>query len=216
MEEGATVKKQIVNFIQVVMSPNPSSTLSAPCTAKLQLHFPTTISCWQTHIQKYPMAQALPWTPVAPGRLSWGPSGARFQQSQAPGARRRRQDERSAEPWSESEKCSSPLRLLETRAFNLIAAKWEKWLSASRWSGVIIALPDVHASSAACFLFYISLEVAESGLNLCPERSRALLHVAETFSSGTEWKQLQGYRCHGGKNVSYYGQSWWQEKPAAH
>lgn len=33
------------------------------------------------------------------------------------------------------------------------------------------------------------------------ERSQVLLHVAESASSVSEWKQLQGYCCHGGGNV---------------
>lgn len=41
--------------------------------------------------------------------------------------------------------------------------------------------PVVHASPAACLLFYISLELAKPDLNLCPERSQVLLHVHETF-----------------------------------
>lgn len=37
--------------------------------------------------------------------------------------------------------------------------------------------PVVHASPAACLLFYISLEQAKPDLNLCPERSQVLLHA---------------------------------------
>ena len=33
------------------------------------------------------------------------------------------------------------------------------------------------------------------------ERSQVLLHVAESASSVSEWKQLQGYWCHGRGNV---------------
>lgn len=65
--------------------------------------------------------------------------------------------------------------------------------------------PEAHASPAACLLFYISLELAEPDLNLCSERSQDLLHVSETFSSVSEWDQLQGYWGHGGKNVFYDG-----------
>lgn len=67
---------------------------------------------------------------------------------------------------------------------------------ASRWTDVYRSPRVVHASPAASLLFYISLEVAKPDLNL---RSSSMW--PKPSSSLSEWRQLQGYWCHGEKNV---------------
>lgn len=57
------------------------------------------------------------------------------------------------------------------------------------------SLHVIHASPPVCLVFYISLELAE------PESEfMVLLHVPDPPLL-SEWKQLQGYWCYGGKNV---------------
>lgn len=79
--------------------------------------------------------------------------------------------------------------------------KWEVQLflsdivNADFSTGRKVRISEVHASPPACLVLYTSLELAQPGSEFL-----SLLCVPKT-SSLTEWKRLQGYWCHGGKNV---------------
>lgn len=182
-----------------------------PRTAELWLHRPDSLTRWHTRIQKYPAQPTLPWTREPPGRLRWGQSGAGWQQVQTPAARWGRQDERSAEPWSESEKRSSA---------PVAAARWisERWLNSGQVGKSVWRLPAGRALSqpacgsrfTCCLPPVLHFTWASKAWPefMSPAQQRAPPWAWVLPSSASEWKQLQGYLCHGGNYVFLFFLPW--------
>lgn len=144
----------------------------------------------RTLLQKYPTELALPWTPEPPGCLQWGQSGAESQPVQTPAARLG-QHAWSDEPWRESEQwalfCGQDGNLSrDTSAGREVASPCTDVITACVWF-------TLHLLSASCFTFHSSWQ----SLNLSLWSSSMCL-IPPLLS---EWKQLQGYWCYGGKNV---------------
>lgn len=74
------------------------------------------------------------------------------------------------------------------------------------------SLPVVSASPAACLLFYISLEIAKSDLDLCS----ACFPCACNLLFGQWMKAAPRKLVPWREKCFYTNPSWWEEKPAAH
>lgn len=146
----------------------------------------------------------LPWTPAAARYLRWGRSGAGGQRVLTPAARWGRQDERSDEPWSGSERRSSAREIWALDP----GGKCQSVLRLDGCDHSPRVWFTLHLSAAAsCFTFHPSWLKAWPEFMFPLPPSLPPPCAWKLPRPAGEWKQLQDYWCHGGKNV-FCGAVW--------